>query len=121
MFAQLRDVKTTQDDMKKQLQRDNDKLTQQLELVTWQWALVNEKLDKQILYTHLWFTLLVGINLGVYICMLLMVRDGRYSACYVPKQNVTDNVKTDDIRVFNPTVEDLKGLLDLLGITSSRK
>jgi hypothetical protein len=45
LFTQMRDVKTTQDDMKSQLQLDHDKVTKQLETVTWQLDNVTKKLQ----------------------------------------------------------------------------
>ena len=114
LFAQMRDVKSTQDDMKKQVQLDHEKVTQQLQTVTWQLDRVTEKLEKQIFYMHLWCTVLVGITFGMYVCMLFMVQHGRYSACYVPRQNVTD-----DGRSSGPTVDDLQGLFDLFGMRPS--
>ena len=57
---------------------------------------------------------LVGITFGMYVCMLFMVQHGRYSACYVPRQNVTD-----DGRYSGPTVDDLQVLFDLFGMRPS--
>ena len=107
----------TQDDMKKQLQLDHDKVMKQLQsdhvkvmqqlqsdhdkvmkelqLVIWQGYRVDDKFENHNYCMHLWLVLVVGINLGMYILMVSMVENGRYTSCYVPKQNVTN--ATDDV------------------------
>ena len=114
LFAQMRDVKSTQDDMKKQVQIDHEKVTQQLQQGHWLLDRATEKLEKQTLYMHVWFTVLVCINFGMFSCMLRMVQHGRYSACYVPRQNATD-----DGRYFGATVDDLQVLFDVFGMRPS--
>lgn len=111
MFAKLRNVKTTQNNLTNQLMIDHVKVTQQLDTVTWQLGRVTEKLDKQMLYMHLWFTVLLGINFRMYLCMMFMVKHGHYSACYVPKQNVTDDVHRETVQGYHVT-NDVQVLVD---------
>ena len=101
VFAQLRDVKKSHDDMTKQMQLDHDKVTKQLQLdhdkVTKQLELVTYKIDKLDEQHGCMITALVmlaSFNVVVYCILLYEVSNGR-SKCLVPKWNVAQVIYDD--------------------------
>ena len=116
LYTEMRDVKTTQDNMKNQLQIDHDKVTQQLQTVTWQLDRVTEKLEKQKLYMDAWCTVFLGTMVFMMTCMTSS-KQSHYSACYVPKQNVTDDVHY--VTVQGHMVDGVQVLVNLLTYVSS--
>ena len=87
LFLEIRDVKKSHDDLKKQMKLDHDEVTQQVDHVSWRVDKATQMLEKHTRYMHMWFAVVVGI-------MVYMMNNG-HATCHVPKQNVTS--ATDDV------------------------
>ena len=63
-------------------------------MVTLQWEGLTWQLQEQQRCNRVWFSLIVGINVGIYLCLTHMVGMLSYQQTYVPKHwnvtNVTD-------------------------------
>ena len=112
LYTEMRDVKTTQDNMKNQLQIDHDKVTQQLQTVTWQLDRVTQRLDRQYLYMHVWFTVFLGIMVFMMMCMASLLKHGHYSrSSWTNVTSATDDVYRETAQGNMFTVSFFTGML----------